>query len=293
MKIVNYVSVIVLVLLWQHSSAQYPKIELSSMSETSKTLVKDFVAKALTDCNATNTLKLSSRNATSRFRKFFTNDQLKESCNWYVDRYGNLEEATLIEAIKDNDFTVYRFKMKRSLAEWHTEMRVVLDKKGKLAGVRTKDYWTDKFYRRKDNPVLQKIDTSKLDKSTLELNKSFALKSYQTCESSEMFVVNETNTIHRTLRNDWDKNLLIECDSIKRKNGELSDFKFVEFYSDSVSRHVYRYKVQFDKLVKPSEIRVYSKHNDKFMGIFVIDVWYDRFYEFDKAKSRALNDLGQ
>nr|WP_321235416.1 hypothetical protein [uncultured Psychroserpens sp.] len=293
MKIFNYAFLIVIIGFGQISFAQHSKIDLSSVSEENKTLVQEFMNKTLVDCNTIETLKLTSRNSTSRFRKFFTEDRLLERCNWYADRYGAIETTELIEAIQDEDFTIFRFKVKRSKAEWYTEMRVVLDEREKLAGIRTKDYWSDTFYSRKENPTIKKIDTSQVDKAILELNRSFALKTYQTCESSQMFVVNETNAIHRSLRNDWNKNLLIECDSIKRKNGALSDFKFVEFYSDSISRHIYRYKVQFDKLIKPSEIRVYAKHNDKYMGIFVIDVWYDKYYEFDKAKSRALNDLGR
>ncbi|WP_460218995.1 hypothetical protein [Psychroserpens sp. MEBiC05023] len=282
-----------IVFFLQSGFAQYAKIPLTSISEAQKALAKEFVDKTIINCEEITSMKLTSKIATSRFRKFYNKKRLKERCHWYVDRYGEVETAELIEGVRNNELTILRFKVKRQLAEWFMETRVILDEKDKLAILRTKGYWADTFYSRREDPPMHKIDTSKLDKKALKLNTSFALKSYQTCESSQMFVVNNDNAVHRSLRNDWNNELLIECDSIKQKNGALSDFKFVEFYSDSISRNVYRYKVMFDKLTKPSEIRVYTKHNDKFMGVFVIDVWYDKFYEFDKAKSKALNDLGR
>jgi len=293
MKIYNYVFLIGITFLVQYGLAQHTKIELSSISVEHKTLVHEFINKAIADCSAIATLKLSSRNSTSRFRKFFTEEKLLEACHWYVERYGIVENSELIEAYKNGNFTIYRFKLKRSITEWDLKIRVVLDNKNRLAGIRSKEYWSDKFYPRYENLPIKKIDTSNIDKAALKLNHSFALKSYQKREPPEMLVADATNAIHRSLRKDWNKNLQMECDSVKSKNGNLSSFKFVELYSDSVSRYIHRYKVQFEKLKKPSDIRVYSKLNDKFMGFFVVDVWYDKYYEFDKAKSKSLNDLGR
>lgn len=293
MKWINYTFLMIIGLLTNQAFAQYSKIELSSIPEAKKNEVHEFLNKAIVNCDKTETLKLTSKNATSRFKKFYKDGKLKTGCYWYSKRYGVVESVELMGAIQRKEYQVLRYKVKRKLAEWDSEIRIFLDDKAKLAGLGAKDYWSDTYYDRGDNPELKKIDTITIDQSILARNKSFALKSYQTCESSQMFVVNDENAIHRSLRNDWNGKLLIECDSIKRKNGALSNFRFMELYSDAVSTNVYRYKVQFDKLIKPSEIRVYSKLNDKYMGIFVIDVWYDKFYEFDKAKSRSLNDLGK
>jgi len=54
----------------------------------------------------------------------------------------------------------------------------------------------------------------------------------------------------------------------------------------------YKGAADFDKLKKPSEIRIYSRLNDKYVGIFVIDVWYDKYIKLERALEKSRNELG-
>ena len=83
---------------------------------------------------------------------------------------------------------------------------------------------------------------------------------------------------------------MLECDSIKKKNGDFKNLRLADYLTDSVSTKIYRYKVNFDKLERESEIRIYSAINDKYSGIFVIDVWYDGYFDFKEAVEKASKD---
>ncbi|MCX7549720.1 hypothetical protein [Xanthomarina sp. F2636L] len=290
MKILSFCILFILILLAQSSYSQYAKIDLSSISEDKKNEVYNLAYQILTTCNEAP--KLKSKNATLNFRKYYDEVRLARNCKWQEERYGDVTSVVLEEVIFRNDKNVYRYKVKRSKADWLSEIRIFIDEKGKYSSINTKNYWADKFYSWSDNPKPIVVNTELVDDSIIKRNNEFALKSFDICEETELYSLNETNAIYRTIREVRKKQMLEQCRSIKRKYGNFKNLKFIEYLTDSISLKIYRYQVDFDSLKKPSEIRIYSRLNDKYSGIFVLDVWYDQYFSLKKANEKSRNELG-
>lgn len=273
--------------------AQYPSVDMSTISENTKTEIYNFVQQAfMTACTEEKFSKLPSKITTSRFRKRFTEEKVSSRCQWFVERYGVIEEMSLTQVIEKNNYRIFRYKIKRSMADWYSEIRVFLNTKGKIDILGLKGYWSDVFYDYKEHPKVSKVDPSQLNQSILKKNDEFAFRSYHKCEPSKLYIVDSTNAIYRSIRESWKNKMMVECDSIKRKNGDFNEVEFVESLTDSVSNKIYRYKVKFNKLDQASEIRIYSSLSDKYTGIFVVDVWYDKYLNMNKAIEKSKNDLG-
>ena len=274
----------------QNSVAQYSKIDISSISDDTKNDIYNFVYNSFTTCSETPII--TSKNSTSRFRKNFTKNKISSYCSWFTERFGEIEEVLLAEVVYRNENQVFRYKVARTKSDWYSEIRISVNKKGKLDWINSKGFWADWYYEWGENPKPFRVDKTLLNDSIVKQNKEFALKSYSICEASEIYEVNETNAIYRSIRKGWKAEMLKECDSVKAKNGNFKNLMFEEFLTDSISTKIYRYKVDFDELNKPSEIRVYSKLNDKYTGIFVVDVWYDKYFNLKEALEKSRNDLG-
>ena len=280
MKFLNYLNIIFACVIFTQVS----------FSQDKNIKVYNFVNKLLTNCSEVP--KLTSKNATSSFRKYYDNGKLSNYCRWSTERYGEVTNITLQEVLLRNNKEVYRYKVKRDKADWFFEIRIFLDDKDKFYSINSKSYWSDTFYAWGEDPKYVATDTTTIDQAILKQNHEFAFKSYNICEASEIFDVNETNGIYRSIRKGWKKEMLEECQSIKTTHGNFKNLEFQQYLTDSVSGKIYRYKVQFDKLKQPSEIRIYSRLNDKYSGIFVIDVWYDTYVSLKKAREKSKNELG-
>ncbi|TYA59063.1 hypothetical protein [Formosa maritima] len=290
MKNLSFNILVVLILLTQSSFSQYSKIDLSTISEEKKQEVYEFVYQALTTCDEAPSF--TSKKTTYDFRKFYDDNKISSHCKWQEERYGSIASIILDEVIFRNDKEVFRYKVKRSKADWLSEIRIFIDKKGRFTSINTKSYWSDTFYTWGEHPKPFVVDISIVQDSIVKQNNEFALKSYNLCENSEIFELNETNAIYRTIRKDWKKYMLKECDSIKQTHGNFKKLQFSQYLTDSIGFKVYRYQVDFDKMKKPSEIRIYSKLNDKYSGIFVVDVWYDKYFSLKEAREKSRNELG-
>lgn len=237
---------------------------------------------------------LNPRNSKASFRtRFKEYDVVKQSIETEKN-YGIVTELKLIkiQQIENSKQKVFRYKYRRTYFDRDFEMRVFLNEKNKIIGLITMPFWSDKFYKWNEKPVIKSLDTSLLQINFKKNNFDLAFRSYNKCHIDEFHELNEENTTYRSLKSDWKKRWLKECDSIKVKNGNVSNLKFQEFLTDSLSQNIYRYKVNFSKLEKPSEIRIYSSLTDKYTGIFVIDIWYDKYYDFKKAVEKSRNILG-
>jgi hypothetical protein len=269
--------------------SQYEKLASNSMSNDNIENAKDFI----TDIYKSKVKpKLSSKEATVYFKKIYKETDIVKIAKRFDEYYGEVVSIDFKEVLIDNDIKWLRFKVARSEIDRLFEIRVGLNEKGKYISLANKRFWSDEFFGFNETPPLKNIDTSNIELSLKKHNYQFAYQSYKKCHKDSLFKVNETNTVLRALKSNFNERQLKECDSIKGKNGNLEDMIFQQVLSDSIFTKVYRYKAFFGDLKKPSEIRIYTNLKDKYKGVFVIDVWYDKYYNFKRAIEKSRNLLG-
>ncbi|CAL2104284.1 conserved protein of unknown function [Tenacibaculum sp. 190130A14a] len=271
---------------------QFKQIDVSEIDQNKKNAIFEFAKNTINVCNDGTYVKLDANTAEKQLLNWYTISKLNKNCTWYQERYGSVIEIELAQVLKDrNNNLVFRYKIFRTLADVPQECRVYLSFRGKYYGYATKIYWDDNFYRGNKGPELfiQSL-TDISDKRKNEL-KQFAFESYNICKLDSMPLITKENTEYRSFRKGWIPIMLKECDSIKLKNGAINSLQLEQYLSDNVLGRVYRFKAQFDKLSKPSEIRIYASLKDKYRGIFVIDKWYSNYMEFKEAVKRSEEDL--
>ncbi|SHH56263.1 hypothetical protein [Winogradskyella jejuensis] len=269
--------------------SQYSVLPIDQVEN--KEFVYDFIKKIYIDKKLP---ILNPRNSKASFRTRFKSIDILESAKALDEDFGEIENIELEKVLLSDDSNrkIFRYRVFRRYLDNQFERRVFLDKNDKIIGLTGKGYWSDDYYEGLENPKVVEIDTSLINFNLKKRNLEFAFSSYNECSVNEFIELTEENSSYRSLKKGWKKFLLKECDSIKQKNGKLLNLKYSSSLTDSVFRYVHRYKVNFEKLERPSEIRIYSTLKNRFMGIFVIDVWYDKFYELDRAISKSKNILG-
>ncbi|NCP61329.1 MAG: hypothetical protein GW839_13660 [Flavobacteriales bacterium] len=271
--------------------AQNKKIIIDSIAAKVKEDVYKFSFLSYTACESNEFPKLDSINSELRFRMAYENGRILKNCFWFTERYGSIVKMNLKEVIIDeNKNKIFRYLVNRSKSDSFSEIRTTINDKGKFISIINKTYWSDILYKYNENPKLDQVSTELLNDSILAKNKEFAFKAYNKCIDTEIFKNDLSNTTYRSFRKNWKTSLMLECDSIKKKNGDFKNLRLADYLTDSVSTKIYRYKVNFDKLERESEIRIYSAINDKYSGIFVIDVWYDGYFDFKEAVEKASKD---
>ncbi|AUC15047.1 hypothetical protein BTO06_07805 [Tenacibaculum sp. SZ-18] len=241
-------------------------------------------------CNKGDFFQLNNTYSEKGFRERYTKEHVIKVCKWYQERYGKINSIKLKEVLGDK-VKIFRYKVHRDKSDFPQEIRIHLNSVDQVYHVSSKIFWSDHYYKRNEYAELSirsKSDISDKRKKELEL---FALKSDDKCERKSMPIINEENTEYRSFRKGWIPLMLTECDSIKEKNGKIRKLRFEQYLSDDVYGRVYRFLAYFENLTKPSEIRIYASIKDKYRGIFVVDRWYSRYLEFEKAKKRSEKDL--
>ena len=273
------------ILLFNHSIySQNKNLDIDALDAKLRASVYDMSYKSFSFCDSSEYPDVNSKNSTDYFLKRFQPESLKKGCEWYLSRFGTIEKIELKEVLESkNGNKIFRYKVKREFSDFVNEIRTTVNKQGKFAGIISKPYWSDKFYKWNENPNLKEVDTAEISKKILKANKEFAFKGYNKCDKSIFNDDYLKNTPSKELAKIWKKHLKPECDSIKKINGNFKKIILVQVLSDSLSTKIYRYKVKFDNLTTVSEIRLYNYITDKHMGLFVLNKWFDKYKPFKEA----------
>lgn len=273
------------ILLFNHSIySQNKNLDIDALDAKLRASVYDMSYKSFSFCDSSDYPDVNSKNSTDYFLKRFQPESLKKGCEWYLSRFGTIEKIELKAVLESkNGNKIFRYKVKREFSDFVNEIRTTVNKQGKFAGIISKPYWSDKFYKWNENPKLKEVDTAEISKNILKVNKEFAFKGYNKCDKSIFNDDYLKNIPSKELAKIWKKHLKPECDSIKKINGNFKKIILVQVLSDSLSTKIYRYKVKFDNLTTVSEIRLYNYITDKHMGLFVLNKWFDKYKPFKEA----------
>ena len=270
--------------------SQYQKKDTLEFNKEFRKFLHDFALMSYNLCNKGEFIELSEKNSEKGFRERFTKEKVIKACKWYEERYGRIISLRLEEII-ENNIKIFRYKVTRENSDVPQEIRVYLNSINLIYHISSKIYWSDQYSKGNEYPDLfihSKNQISNIRKKDLE---SFVLKSYSKCERDYMPLITKENTEYRSYRKDWIPQMIAECDSIKSKNGGFKILKLEQYLCDDVYSKVYRFKIKFEKLAKPSEIRIFTTIKDKYRGIFVVDKWYNNYLELSKAIKKAEQEL--
>lgn len=286
--------IIILICLgnFQVIKAQYTKLDISNVTHKQKEVALKIIDISYRDCQKYKNEGLSSKIASPYFKERFATIKAGKSCSDANKNYGKISSLELAAIVKKNSNYFLRYKVKRSKTDWFSEIRVILNKKNKAVGLIQKNYWSDRIYGYNERLKPFKIEANKLNDSIIEQQQYLINKSYTKCIESEIFNDTIQKILNISVKDRWKNNTLKGCKEIKKKLGNISNISFKEYYTDSIAYNRYRYKVQFDSLKKPSEIRLYARLNNTYTGLFVIDVWYDDYFGLKEAIEKSRNELG-
>jgi hypothetical protein len=284
----NQILVLFLFCIANSSFGQYKNISKDSVKDSLKLNVYNFAYGLLDFCGESSLPKLDSTNANQSFIDRFDMALIYDSCEELSLKFGKIKEIELIEILKDkNDFQIFRYKFKREKSKKEFQFVIYLSKAGKFAGIEDSGYWSDKYTKSKRRGQLKHIALKGLSERQLKDIQDLAFTSYNKCEVKEFRVLTKMNAAPKMLKRRTPKVRLHECDSIKRKLGNFKNLLLTDGLTDMASIIIYRFKADFEKLDDISEIRIYYTADEKLMGIFVIDKWWDEFYDLKIALKKV------
>lgn len=279
-------------LLSLSSFAQFNQVDTLSVDEKIRSKIFEFTLNNINVCNGGKYVQLDADTAEGQMLKWYSLSSLMKNCEWYDERYGRVEKVKLEQILKSkNNNLIFRYKVLRTFSDVPQECRVFYSFRDKYYGYKTKIYWEENYDKNNRIPELYIKSLNGISNNRKEELKKFAFDSYNICKKEKVPLITKENTEYRSYRKDWTSEMIRECDSVKQKNGEIKSLKLVQYLSDNVYSRVYRFRVQFDKLSKPSEIRIYANLKDKYRGIFVVDKWYSNYLDFKKATIKSETDL--
>lgn len=238
---------------------------------------KIFTAKRLNDLP-----ELSSKDFSKYYIREFANVSYElVNDNWYKKRYGDVKRLKLVEVVKgERERKIFRYKTSYTKVDYDSEIRFIVNKVDQIIGFYRFYFWSDDMFQKR--PKLERITKDRLDSLVLDQHQTLAFKTYNSCKKEEMFLHTKENTTQESIDAGMRELNLEECDSIKQKNGDFKNLRFVELLKDDYFTRVYRFKLNFDNLEQDSEIRIYCDSEDKYTGIFVVDEWFDKYYGLNK-----------
>lgn len=272
------------------SFSQHTKIPLSDVDSNLRAKVYAYAFNIFTAKSVNELPELSTKD----FSTYVIEEYSKISYDFihndpYKTKYGVLKSLKLVEVLEGGkQEKIFRYKTRYSKANSDSEIRFVINKDDKIIGFIRQHFWSDDILK---IPLeLDRVTKDKLEELVLKKHKLLAFKTYNNCMKEDMFIHTTSNTTQASLDADMMALNLKECDSIKQKHGDFKNLKFVELLKDDYFSRIYRFKVNFDNLEQVSEIRIYCDSEDKYRGIFVVDYWFDKYYELNTDYKLDMTD---
>ncbi len=136
---------IVGILFLSACSSGYERVPEEAIDQTELAKAEALAMKILEACNSGDFAQLTTSEATLTMVDGLTPDRQREACDFLEQKYGTLEDLAIgevLQTVETADFRIYRFigsfKDTKDLAE----VRVTLDKQGKMSGLWTMP-WVD------------------------------------------------------------------------------------------------------------------------------------------------------
>lgn len=142
----TYLSVIIVgTFLLTACSGGYEEVPADAINQTELAKAEALAMKILAACETGDYPTLSTAEATLTIIDGLTPQRQQQACDFLVDKYGTFESLSIgevLQTVETADFRIYRFKGSFKETEDLAEVRVTLDKHGKMSGIWTMP-WAD------------------------------------------------------------------------------------------------------------------------------------------------------
>lgn len=139
----NCFALMVFVLLCSSCGTNLIKIPVEKINKQEQGFAAEMATKIIERCSSYDYSPLPPNQATAEMIDGFSAKIQQETCELLKGKYGKFRSLEFVEAMqpKDtNDYRIYRFKGNFKKAIKLPEVRITIDKSGKLAG-----FWTTKW----------------------------------------------------------------------------------------------------------------------------------------------------
>lgn len=128
------------ILLLSACSGGYERVPDEAINQKELAKAEGLAMKVLEACGSGEFAPLTTKEATLTMVDGLTPDRQREACNFLKEKYGTLEGLTIgevLQTVETADFRIYRFKGSFKETKDMAEVRVTLDKNGKMSGLWT------------------------------------------------------------------------------------------------------------------------------------------------------------
>ena len=137
--------ILVGIFLLSACSTGYEKVPTDAIDQTELAKAKTLALKILSGCETGDFPTLRTEEATLTVIDGLTAQRQQEACDYLQKQYGTFVDLSIGEVLQTAetaDFRIYRFKGRFQETEDLAEVRVTLDKQGKMSGIWTMP-WAD------------------------------------------------------------------------------------------------------------------------------------------------------
>ncbi|NRB48131.1 MAG: hypothetical protein HRU41_10700 [Saprospiraceae bacterium] len=121
-------------------SGGYERVPDEAIDQTELAKAEGLAMKILEACDAGGFAHLTTNEATLTMVDGLTPDRQREACDFLEEKYGTLEGLSIgevLQTVETADFRIYRFKGSFKETKELVEVRITLDKNGKMSGLWT------------------------------------------------------------------------------------------------------------------------------------------------------------
>ncbi len=140
-----FATLMVCILLLSACSSGYERVPDEAIDQAELAKAEALAKKILEACVSGEFVNLTTAEATLTMVDGLTPDRQQEACDFLQEKYGTIEGLSIgevLQTVETADFRIYRFKGSFKETKELAEVRVTLDKNGKMSGLWTMP-WAD------------------------------------------------------------------------------------------------------------------------------------------------------
>ncbi len=288
----RFISILFVFFYFSNSiKGQNREIPIDSIDHELRENAFKYVFGALNYCELSDFPKLDESQATSRFLSRFIPQRIYNMCDWFFERFGKVKNVKLKNVVIDS-LGRKHFRYKANYAEFDRaiDFRVVFNEENKVHWMHYLIDWDEKFNFFSDED-LQRAPVEDSSNTILAQHKDFVLSNYKYKDSTFLNYIKPELLAYPKKVKSWTSSIVNERDSIYSKLGDFKNLKLIEKLISNNGYLVYRYSANFDKLDDLSEVRLFCDFKDRYMGVRVVNIWYNEYNQTDDGlKDRVEKD---
>lgn len=140
---IRFFAAFLVVSLFSYCGPAYEQVPTAEVDQTEAAKAKALGLKILNACERANYPTLSPAEATLIMVEGMTTEKQREACDYLQQTFGKFLDLSLGEVLRSvgsNDFRIYRYKGSFEGTDEIAEIRITLNKEGKMSGIWTRPW---------------------------------------------------------------------------------------------------------------------------------------------------------